>query len=223
VGATLRVRLTHAQIRRWINDRGDWDYEQWDDPANQIQLAGTHLLFSVACLGGLQRLGVHYSPDEREAVMHMWRYVGWLIGIDDALLPATESDAWRLLWLMAATELHPDEDSTALAQALLTSAGLARAPVPPPVMHAGVLFNAALSRYLLGDDACDTLGLPRSRPANLVVRGLVQAVSLAEVGRRAVPGLDPVVQLLGQRHRERLVAGLVAQLGGDPSYTRNPG
>ena len=159
----LRVRLTHAHVRRWMHRREDWDYEAWDAPVNQIQMAGTHLLFSIACLGGLQRLGVRYDERERAAVMHLWRYVGWLMGVEDALLPATEADGWRLFWLMAATELDPDEDSRMLADALTRNSGLAAADAPDLVVQAGLAFNAEMSRYLLGDWACDVL--PKGDPA----------------------------------------------------------
>lgn len=221
VEAALRVRLTHAHVRRWMHRQEDWDYEAWDDPVNQIQLAGTHLLFSVACMGGLQRLGLHYTAAEREAIMHLWRYLGWLSGIDEALLPATEADGWRLFWLMAATEMHPDEDSLALAQALLKGSGLAARDVPGPLIEAGLSFNAGMSRYLLGDEACDALGLPRSRTAKLAVKAMTRAVSTVELGRRVVPGGTLIAGLIGGHARRHLVESLAADLQADRSYSRD--
>lgn len=201
LAATLRVRLTHAHIRRWLTERGDWNYDDWDDPVNQIQLAGTHLLFSVAMLGGLQRLGLHYTPAEREAIMHTWRYIGWLIGIEETLLPANETDAWRLYWMMAATELNPDDDSLALAQALNSAFGPAGLSLPGPLLRQGTQLNAAISRYLLGDQACDALGLPNSASSKLVVRGIASSISFLELGRRRIPGSTYVATHLGQRSR----------------------
>jgi hypothetical protein len=46
----LRVRLMHAQVRAAMNRRSDWDHDAWDSPVNQIQLAGTLLLFSHVML-----------------------------------------------------------------------------------------------------------------------------------------------------------------------------
>ena len=221
VESVLRVRLTHAQVRRWMHRRADWDYESWDAPVNQIQMAGTHLLFSVACLGGLQRLGVRYDERERAAVMHLWRYIGWLMGIEDALLPATESDGWRLLWLMAATELDPDEDSRTLADALTRSSGLAGADAPDMVVQAGLAFNAGMSRYLLGDWACDVLGLQRSLAGSLAVRALTRGVAAAELGRRVVPGGTRVAGLVGSTIRRRLIEQAASALGADRSYGRD--
>ncbi len=221
VTSTLQVRITHAHVRRWMHRTPDWDYEAWDAPVNQIQMAGTHLLFSVACMGGLQRLGVHFDAQERAAIMHLWRYVGWLMGVDEALLPATEGDGWRLFWLMAATELDPDEDSRALAEALVRGSGLAAADVPAVVVRAGLTFNAAVSRYLLGEQACDALGLQRSPTAKTLVRALTRGVAAAETGRRVVPGATRVLGLVGHQTRRRFIANAAAQVGADRSYSRD--
>lgn len=221
IASTQQVRITHAHVRRWMHRTPDWDYEAWDSPVNQIQMAGTHLLFSVACMGGLQRLGVHFEDHERAAIMHLWRYVGWLMGIDEALLPATETDGWRLFWLMAATELDPDEDSRALAEALVRSSGLAAADVPDVLVKAGLTFNAGLSRYLLGEDACDALGLQRSAAAKAFVRVLTRGVAAAETGRRIVPGATRFVGVVGHQTRRHFISSAAAQVGADRSYSRD--
>lgn len=221
IESVLRVRMTHAHVRRWMHQRDDWDYEAWDAPVNQIQMAGTHLLFSIACLGGLQRLGVRYDERERAAVMHLWRYVGWLMGIEDELLPATETDGWRLLWLMAATELDPDDDSRALADALTRSSGPAALDAPAVVVRAGLAFNAGLSRFMLGDWACDQLGLPRSRAGGVAVRAMTRGIAAAEVGRRLVPGATSVAGALGAATRRRFIERAAADVGADRSYGRD--
>lgn len=106
-----RVRLMHALVRGAMNRRDDWDYENWDTPINQIQLAGTLMLFSLANLAGCQAMGMSFSDTEREAVFHFWRYVGQLMGIHPELVPTSEEDTWRLFWLEADTEFLPDEET----------------------------------------------------------------------------------------------------------------
>lgn len=220
VAVTLRVRLTHAHIRRWLVDRGDWNYQDWDDPVNQIHLAGTHLLFSVVMMGGLQRLGLHYDTAEREAIVHTWRYIGWLIGIQESLLPASEADGWRLYWMMAATELNPDDDSLALAQALLTAYGPAGLSLPGPLVRRGTDLNGAISRFLLGDQACDALGLPHSHASTLAVHGIAKTVGAIELGRRRIPGSTYIATRLGQRLRTAVVHRLSTTMNADLSYQR---
>lgn len=219
--AALRVRLTHAHIRRWLNQNDQWDHDQWDSPINQIQLAGTHLLFSVACMGGLQRLGMHYDKSEREAITHLWRYIGWLMGIDESLLPATEADCWRLYWLMAATELNPDDDSQALAQALL--GGITGAlGLPRPVLTSGLDLNGAISRYLIGDPLCDELGLPGGIVSKAVVQMAARVIAATEIPRRVIPGGSLLATWIGQRTRTAVMLRAGATLSPDHSYHRAP-
>src|SRR5437764_2173351 len=71
--SALRVRLVHAHVRAAMNRRADWDYEAWDRPVNQVQTAGTLLLFSLVFVFGTQLLGIRYSARERSDILHLWR------------------------------------------------------------------------------------------------------------------------------------------------------
>jgi hypothetical protein len=55
----------------------------------------------------------------RCGVMHLWRYIGWLMGVDEELLPANEEDGTRMAWLAGVTQPPADEDSRMLGQALM--------------------------------------------------------------------------------------------------------
>lgn len=56
-----------------------------------------------------------------EELLHLWRYTGYVLGVREELLPATEAEA-RTLWeLITLTQALPDEDAKALADALLQS------------------------------------------------------------------------------------------------------
>src|SRR6185312_16206404 len=124
---TVRVRLIHAQVRRLLLESGQWQSNVWGAPINQCHLAGTNLLFSVGVLDGLTSLGYRFTPVERQALIHLWRYAGYLLGIENELLIAEESDGHQLLDMISAFEPHPDDDSRALVHALmLTSFGYVR-------------------------------------------------------------------------------------------------
>ena len=51
--------------------------------------------------------------------MHLWCYVGWLLGVDDRWLPHTERQGRRLLYHFLANDPPPDANSVALARALI--------------------------------------------------------------------------------------------------------
>lgn len=205
----LRVRLVHAHVRSAMNRRDDWDYAAWDRPVNQVQTAGTLLLFSLVFLLGTQLLGVRYTRREREDVLHLWRYVGWLMGVDDELLPGGEDDAWRLMWLLAATEFIPDEDSKRLAKVLLeqnADIGRRLGPLSGVVGKAAVSVHASISRMLLGKSNADYLGLPNHRITSAAVLGLAAANFAAETARRRLPGATVLQERLGALSRKQYLA-----------------
>ncbi|HVL01823.1 MAG TPA: oxygenase MpaB family protein, partial [Dongiaceae bacterium] len=115
--SAVRVRLMHAQVRAMLLQSGKWKME-WGHPLNQADSMATILEFSTIFLTGLRALGFIFSKREREAIVHLWRYVGYLMGVEEHILPACEDDAMRAMYLMAATIPPPDEDTRALGQSL---------------------------------------------------------------------------------------------------------
>jgi hypothetical protein len=116
---TVQVRLMHAFVRRHVAGSSSWQSAAWGVPVSQHDMLGTILLFSVAFVYGVRRLGLVVSRDERDAVNHLWRYVGRLLGVHDDLLPATFDDAIALFRLCTPMQRGPDSDSRALTRALL--------------------------------------------------------------------------------------------------------
>lgn len=196
---TLRVRLVHAQVRRMILASGKWDAAAWGAPVNQHDQAGTLLLFSVSVLAGLRQLGMVITAEDAEAYMHLWRWSGWLVGVDPELLPATEAEGVRLGALIRATQGPPDGDSRALTRALLLSGPRSSGPQGERRIPA---ISAALCRTLVGDDLADALDVPRTplQRAVPVVRRLVSAIDLAT---KAVPGGPDFAVDRGRRYWER--------------------
>ena len=222
--STLRVRLVHAYVREAMNRRQDWDYDAWDRPINQLQTVGTLLLFSLVFVLGTQLLGIRYTERERGDIIHLWRYVGWLLGIDEELLPATEQDAWRLLWLLATTEFIPDDDSKRLAKALLVShegIGAGRGTVGKVLAHVSVRVHSSISRIVLGKSNADFLELPDDPLAQGAVLAVAAVNFAAETARRHIPGATSLQELIGRLERRRYVTRLAKVFQLDPTYARH--
>ncbi len=214
---TLKVRLIHARVRRMILETGRWDAARWCAPASQHDHAGTSLLFSIIVLQGLRQLGVRITPEDAEAYMQLWRWSGWLVGVDPELLPASEAEALRLGELIAATQGPPDDDSRALTRALL-DAPLTAARTPREEANARRIrsFSCGMARELLGDPMATALGVPSTtwRYMAPLVRRLVSSVELV---RETVPFGDVPAVWAGTRYWERVVevglAGAMAEFG----------
>jgi len=160
---TVKVRLVHASVRRMLNRSPKWQREHWGEPLNQVDMAGTILLFSHLLMSGLGRLGFHTTRAEREDYLHLWRYVAFVIGVADELRATNEVEADALWDLITATQEPPDADSRALALALLESP-IRSAPTPEARRRAERMrpVGYTLSRFLLGDEIADRLGYPRT-------------------------------------------------------------
>ncbi|QIS23622.1 oxygenase MpaB family protein [Nocardia terpenica] len=203
--STVRVRLTHAMVRAGLSRRPDWDYTTWDSPLNQSQLCGTILLFPLAQLTGSQACGIHFTPDERQAVYALWRYVGYLLGVRSELLPASERDAWRMWWLQADYEFRtPSEDSRRLAQALIHALGPTMTGPGTSRLHhlrrsCTTDILCAYARLLLGDHHADLLGLPNQKLAQATVIAAATAITTLEIPRRLLPGATHWCEIVGRR------------------------
>ncbi|MFN8126808.1 MAG: oxygenase MpaB family protein [Candidatus Nanopelagicales bacterium] len=90
---TARVRMVHAFVRARIRSRGDWDVEALGAPINQADLAYTVVEFSLLPIRAMQRVGVHFTDGEIADMYAMWRYMGYLMGVDDQILPADEAQS----------------------------------------------------------------------------------------------------------------------------------
>jgi hypothetical protein len=161
---TVKVRLMHAQVRRMILASGRWDGETWGLPINQHDMAGTSILFSYAPIESLRALGFVFDEEEVHLYMQLWRYSGYLIGLDPDIAPASEYDARRLKDIIRATEGEPDEDGRRLAAAMFRAG---------PRSHGKNLeerrrgerdsqVGEGLVRAIMGDELSDKLAVPKT-------------------------------------------------------------
>src|SRR5690606_3410869 len=81
-------------------------------------MLATNSGYSIAFIDGLAMLELHPSNEELSAVLHLWKYAGYLIGIPLDLLPDTPEQAAKQLYLWSKTQKGIDQDSKDLAWAL---------------------------------------------------------------------------------------------------------
>lgn len=106
---TVHVRLMHAMINHHFESGDRWDVARWGVPINQSDQAATLGLFNGTLLLGVRALGVRVSRDDSRAVMHLWRYVGWLMGVNEDWLATTEREQHRFNYhvLLAQDDVTP--------------------------------------------------------------------------------------------------------------------
>lgn len=160
---TLRVRLIHGMVRRHVAKRPDWDVVADGVPINQLDMAATQLAFSIVYLKGMRTMGFPVGGEDGRGVLHLMRYVGWLMGVEMELQPADEKAATRLLYHTLLSVVAPSDTSgRTLALALADE---------PLTRHYKVLpwlrrrwereKNLSINLFFIGRAGMDNLGLPR--------------------------------------------------------------
>jgi hypothetical protein len=148
--AAMRVRMLHARVRVMLRGRKYWNEEEWGVPINQEDLCATLLGFSLSTLKGMELMRASpLSTRQREAYMHLWRFIGWVMGISDEHNPCS-SYARSVLFSQsfALHQLQPNDDSAKVSGHLLGFMG--------PKM---ALYRAQFSRRLLGAELADSLSI----------------------------------------------------------------
>jgi hypothetical protein len=214
---TLRVRLAHALVRRRVGCLPDWDADRFGVPINQLDMQATYLAFSVVQLLGLQLTGVLLTRQESDDVMHLWRYIGWLMGVEDGLLCQDESQGRILLYRNLISQAPADETSRVLARALMNEPlhryygwGEAWRGRLNQALH------LSLVRWFIGTRGMKDLGLPPSTPwyPLLLLLPLVLRSGLLQ----ALPWLKPAWRIWARRQQTRYLRILkfkaVAKQGG---------
>jgi hypothetical protein len=185
--SSIRVRLVHALVRRHLRESGQWDPE-WGVPISAAGGFATAIGgFFVVPVRAMRDLGVRFSPSEREAIAHLWRWIGYVMGVPEELLPVSARQAEEWVDTALPHGGTPTEDSPKLMRALLYH-GLNLGPASPVAAQ----LVGALSRRWMGQEMADELEVPGGRLSRLVplvrpvtrARDVVRATGLLGSDRR---------------------------------------
>src|SRR5262249_48748521 len=116
---TVHVRAMHALVNQRFETNGRWDVERWGLPINQTDQAATLGLFNSTMLLGVRALGWVVTPEESRAVMHLWKYVGALMGVDEEWLFDTEREQNAFMYHVVYVQGDLTPAGSALARALV--------------------------------------------------------------------------------------------------------
>ncbi len=208
---TLHVRLVHALVRRNLAGREEWDAAQWGLPLSQVDMVATYLGFCVVMLGGLRKMGVPVTPRESRAVMHLWKYTCWLMGVDEKWLVDREQDGIVLLHHTLMTQSKPDWTSQELGKAL-AGEPLDRHFRRFESLRRKLAYqkHLSVSRYFLSGDKMAQLGLPASVSAWYPLATLLPRLVLFS-GQRYLPGLRQWQQKQGRAAQRKVLAQMFGE------------
>jgi hypothetical protein len=113
----VHVRLMHALVNESFTSR--WDVERWGMPINQTDQLATLGLFNGVPLIGCRALGARVTRADSRAYMHLWKYVGWLMGVDEQWLVDSEREQHRLNYHVLLVQDDISEAGPKLANAIV--------------------------------------------------------------------------------------------------------
>lgn len=204
---TAHVRLMHAMVNAGFEKR--WDNERWGLPINQSDLASTLALFDATVLLGCRALGARITRRESLAYMHLWRYVGYLLGIHPDFWATSERERLRMAYHVLHAQGPLTEAGPALAQSAVDLQSDRIYPGwPAALMPLRARYERermlSMMTVLLNPTSMRELGLPVRPPwalAYIVPMNLVryQIVGRTAYGRRRL-------EAWGLRVRDRTLA-----------------
>ena len=205
-----KVRLMHAAIRKLAPMAPNWT-AQYGLPVNQEDLAGTLMAFSWVSLDGLQKLGIEIPDADREAYLHCWRVVGYLLGIREEILPKDIASAEALAMSIARRQFAPCAEGQAMTKALIDML----ANVVPGDVFRHV--PAVLIRYFLGAQWAAWLGIAESRWTEMALAPL----KLLGVEASDILNNSKAARGLAEKFGQLLIGGIVyVERGGNrPAFT----
>jgi hypothetical protein len=209
--SNIRVRMRHSRVRSVLAKSEKWNRQEWGDPINQADMAAASLLFSFVLLEGLEKLGFRFSKEEKQAVLHLWRYSNHLMGMNGDLGCTRWEEASRLWDMIMMTQGEPDSDSISLTKALLEMPiHAAQTEIEKTVGKRASKFVYGLSRYLLGENYSEALKLPKE-DWMFVLKIISPLVSQIEILRKTVPRGNAAAVKVGSEICRRIVFSGIAK------------
>lgn len=146
----LRVRLLHSALRRFLVDSGRYRHTS-EVPINQHDLAITLALFGYLNVRSLSRMGVRFSDQELASFNLLWRYAGYVLGIDESLLPRSIDEQRELFYASIKHQGRPEKippETKTLIDAVARDA----TEKAPTIYPAARRFLHQSCRWLSGND-----------------------------------------------------------------------
>ena len=166
------VRVLHSIIRHTLLPHPEWDRDRLGVPISQFGMFETLLASSFVPGQQLKFLGYLPTDDDIAAMMHHWRYVGYLMGVEPPWYPETMTEAFQAQLLIALSEVpNVGKDSQELCRSFMDTylpRNGCRRPAPA-LRQPAVQSTLGHARFYLGrrsfaQRACPTQGRGATRP-----------------------------------------------------------
>ncbi|KAF9948855.1 hypothetical protein BGZ72_009256 [Mortierella alpina] len=180
----IKLRLLHSGVRaRFLKiscaHKELYTLEAYGVPINQEDLLGVLFSVSTTMWRMLEtRMNVRMTAQEREDYLHLWRYVGYMLGIDDVLgVTQTPERADACLESIMLHLADPNAESGQLCSTMLLNMGSEPMLFSKFMKAVGLLdhykLHMALTEQLIGPELWKLHELPSAAPYYRALRALL--------------------------------------------------
>ena len=159
---STRIRFVHTRIRGMLAKSDDWDHEAWGTPVSAAHLGFAISVFSKRLLEYSLLVGAKYSQEEKESVLSVWRYAGYLMGIPETILYTSGAEAHKIYKMGYLCEPTPDADSIAVANLLIKSIPSVAGIEDPVEKEKLITLAYRLSSALIGNHLAAQFQFPKN-------------------------------------------------------------
>jgi hypothetical protein len=186
-----QTRLIHAMIRYRLSNHAEW-VPYYGVPINMEDMAGTNLAFSFKAVSSFGKVGLKPSDEELDAFLHLWKWIGYQMGIPEMVLPESMEEANELERVIIRRNFRVSEEGIFLAKSLVDHYNEA---LP---LGLGKLVESQMVHFI-GPDIVDMLELKTTPTRSAIVGSLT---GLQAMKNRIFP-VKPSYQRMLREH-ERL-------------------
>ncbi len=158
---STRIRFIHSRIRGLLAKSDDWNYETWGTPVSAAHLGFAISVFSKRLLEYSLLVGAKFSKEEKNSVLAVWRYAGYLMGIPETILYTDGADAEKIYKISYMCEPPADAESIAVANMLIQAIPAVADVTDPRERDNLVALAYRLSRALIGNKLADQFEFPK--------------------------------------------------------------
>ena len=195
---SLRVRMVHCAVRFGVSRSPKWEWNEWGLPITNTDLFfTTSKVFCANLVDALEKLGMHYTAQDKEDIFALWRYIAYVMGVPDALNHTNAADSMYKNEIVHMVEREPDEACRILLHSLIgysTKYTDGYQPLPlwlitNMTQRQKIVMSYGLLRHLTSDDFCESMHIPDTRFKH-VVKAVSKLIAAKEAIRRLLPISD---------------------------------
>jgi hypothetical protein len=208
--SAVKVRMMHAIVRQRMLQHPKWNSNAWGFPINKSDALATNVGFSMVMVYGSKMLGYHISNNEVEEVLHLWKYIGYLMGDDVDWLPNTVQEGLQSLLLITLANANiPDEGSIKLANDYLSSLkprSSLKEPIKFSIEYLTFIKHKTYAQYLIPASMHKQLKIPTAT-FTLPYIAFVQTpfIFVADKIRASIPLLNTLAEQYGAFQQDKVI------------------